>query len=371
MPPTPPGPLPSIVLAICNSGLGPVPLKQRRRVQTASLMALVGFTATTLYAVAYALLVPSRIAAVVTEACAMAYLLHFALLALGRPYAARVVTASVFLSNLCVSSLILFNQHSGFYLFFIVVAPMAWLVFDPEERLARNAVTVASAVLYVAVFFLPPLHLVGQVPPAFETLAMFTTPPGVALVLMAGQRVFVRELEEREAVLDRAVRTDTLTGLPNRSAILATAEAAEAYAHRHGARLAVMMVDLDHFKHINDELGHATGDVALARVAGTMRDHLRVEDTLGRVGGEEFLVLCPGVDGNGAWAAAERLRRAVDQLRIEGTGGEGPHCTVSIGIAELGRAERVAATIRRADRALYRAKAEGRNRSVLDVAIAA
>jgi diguanylate cyclase (GGDEF)-like protein/hemerythrin-like metal-binding protein len=120
------------------------------------------------------------------------------------------------------------------------------------------------------------------------------------------------------------------------------------------------MFDLDHFKRVNDTYGHGAGDAVLAGTAQTVRMHLRASDALIRWGGEEFLVMAPATQLEGAMGLAEKLRAAVAAIDFPGVG----HVTMSLGVAEYAPGESLAEWIERTDQALYRAKAGGRNRTM-------
>lgn len=154
---------------------------------------------------------------------------------------------------------------------------------------------------------------------------------------------------------------DPLTGALNRRAFALLAEKQVAQAARTGRPLAVLMMDLDHFKRINDTLGHSGGDATLCRFVAVAGDVLRAEDVLCRFGGEEFVALLPHAEAAQAVAAAERLR-----LAFTATG-----ATVSIGVASLRPGEDLEDLLRRADAALYDAKRAGRNRTHLSEEAAA
>jgi diguanylate cyclase (GGDEF)-like protein len=162
--------------------------------------------------------------------------------------------------------------------------------------------------------------------------------------------------------LHAQAHTDALTGVTNRRGLLKGIDALHLRAQRSGHGYALMMVDIDHFKAVNDQYGHAGGDRVLQRVANALRDGLRMGDIVARWGGEEFCVLVPRMSLADALALAERLALQV------ATDGE-PRVTISVGVAEA-RAEIESAeeVIRRADAALYQAKASGRNRVVADAA---
>ena len=157
--------------------------------------------------------------------------------------------------------------------------------------------------------------------------------------------------------------TDFLTGLPNRREFMTRLEDEQARLQRDvGGTAAVLMLDIDHFKNINDAYGHDWGDKVLRQLAAVMRDSQRKIDMLGRVGGEEFAVLLPGADIDAATAYAERLRQRIADTPLQHDGTAVP-VTVSIGIACLDPHERSGdAALVRADQALYRAKRGGRNR---------
>jgi diguanylate cyclase (GGDEF)-like protein len=161
--------------------------------------------------------------------------------------------------------------------------------------------------------------------------------------------------------LESLLREDALTGLLNRRAILTQLAGTISGARRHGHPLSVAMVDLDGFKAINDEHGHAAGDAVLVTAVRAMRAHLRAEDQLGRLGGEEFLVVLPDTRGDAATKVAEKLREEVAAARVGGP--VSIPVTCSIGVATW-TDESSDLLLRRADEALYAAKDAGRDRVI-------
>jgi two-component system cell cycle response regulator len=164
-----------------------------------------------------------------------------------------------------------------------------------------------------------------------------------------------QELVAQGARLEALVREDALTGLSNRRAILTQLGGMVSGARRHGHPLSIAVIDLDHFKRVNDTYGHQTGDEVLVAAVHAMGTHMRAEDQLGRLGGEEFLVLLPDTDADAATHMAERVRQevAAAPTRVP--------VTVSIGLATW-RGETAEEFLNRADEALYAAKQTGRNR---------
>ena len=171
------------------------------------------------------------------------------------------------------------------------------------------------------------------------------------------------------AELEYMASTDPLTRVYNRRGFRDWCEREIARSRRTGTTFSLLMIDVDHFKRINDRFGHSVGDVVLCEVVEQLQDSVRGIDVLGRWGGEEFMALLPGANAEAAFLVAERVRGNVEKLRLPKllpglAVGELPDgLTVSLGVASwAGGADRVEAILDRADRALYRAKAEGRNR---------
>jgi len=158
-----------------------------------------------------------------------------------------------------------------------------------------------------------------------------------------------------------AASIDPLTGLANRRAFLGDAELFMARAPKHGERVTVMLADLDRFKAVNDQFGHAVGDHVLQIFAQTIMRSLRARDTSGRLGGEEFAFVMPGTNAAEGERIAERIRLQFAEAARK-IGGFAVNATVSIGVATASMPAELTDLIGAADDALYRAKAEGRNR---------
>jgi diguanylate cyclase (GGDEF)-like protein/PAS domain S-box-containing protein len=184
-----------------------------------------------------------------------------------------------------------------------------------------------------------------------------------APALLAGISDVTTQKRLEERLRDLAMH-DELTGLYNRRHVIELAEAELTRVRRTGTPLSLVMVDIDHFKRVNDFFGHAVGDLALKELAAAMRETLRGSDVPARFGGEEFVLLLTDTALEGALAVTERLRERVGRSEVRVSDDRVAHFTISAGVAEVQPGETLESLLARADEALYRAKAEGRNRTL-------
>lgn len=171
-----------------------------------------------------------------------------------------------------------------------------------------------------------------------------------------------RELTAALEQMTRLATTDELTSLLNRRAFFERAQSLRKLVSRQDGAMSLVVVDIDHFKSVNDRYGHAAGDAVLAEVSRRLHDSLRDSDLIGRIGGEEFAIALPFTGLDRAMPLMEKLRQAVRRVPVK-IGETTLKVSVSVGVAELGDGEHseVDDTLRRADQALYQAKAAGRD----------
>lgn len=177
-------------------------------------------------------------------------------------------------------------------------------------------------------------------------------------LLLALTLYWVMRLRRLNAEIKRLSTTDALTGLRNRKELHARFPVEMERAARHGRPLSLLLLDVDHFKKVNDEMGHPAGDAILVAIAKLIASSTRVPDIVCRWGGEEFLVLCPETTLEQALALAERIRAQVEAEEYPGH----RRVTVSLGVATLAPGESAEALVKRADTALYQSKNSGRNK---------
>jgi diguanylate cyclase (GGDEF)-like protein len=226
---------------------------------------------------------------------------------------------------------------------------------------ARITAVFLTCVICVVAFRLPIDLQIVHVSKLVITCAKTATMVFATLLLFSFVGIFVAESKRR---LHDETRIDSLTGLRNRRAMEEIAQHEVGVSLNTGRSLAMLMMDVDHFKRLNDTWGHGLGDRALRAIGGVLLTVTGADDRVMRMGGEEFAVLLPGYDMNSAARIAERLRATVEGLRLN-ENDEIASFTISIGVGVWREGERGwADMLRRADVALYRAKREGRNRVV-------
>jgi diguanylate cyclase (GGDEF)-like protein len=276
-------------------------------------------------------------------------------------FALSLVGISYFVGslNFCAGLVLLGAPVFGFI---ILDRTVIWL------STASALVVMLGTVLLSALQLLPYAPVV--VPPsdaassAFWLLSYvsFAVPFFISIVLLADQAV--AWWRQREDTIRNMSRTDALTGIHNRRSIMDLLDREVARTIRHGPPLSVVLLDLDHFKNINDTWGHPTGDRVLQAAAQIMRDTIRQSDVVGRYGGEEFMILLPETALKGACTLIERCREQLERTVIISDSGENVRVSASFGLACNQELEGFSAEvlIKAADEALYRAKEGGRNR---------
>ncbi|KFN50704.1 GGDEF domain-containing protein [Arenimonas composti] len=234
------------------------------------------------------------------------------------------------------------------------------------RHILGTVVVIAIAILVsrAVAMFVAPEQVEGVFALSQVQLASYAVGSVLPVVASFGFLLMCTERSQRD--LERAARVDFLTDCFNRRAIEELGARAIAAARRHGTPLAVLVIDIDHFKKINDELGHAAGDDALTAAVARIRTELRAEDMLGRMGGEEFIVLMPNTDSAAAVVAGERIRQSFSGTPLD-LDGVLRRVTISVGAAVLAPADRqFSQLLLRADRAMYAAKNAGRDLVISD-----
>ena len=235
--------------------------------------------------------------------------------------------------------------ESAFLVFFLVI-PQMWLTYSETPFRTALSIAVSSAAI---VILMHSLDLDAYVFIYQFAIAMVATTAyvGIAMPLLVAETSRLRQ----------RVMVDSLTGAASRDFLVQQVAMEIERSERSGSMLCLMVMDVDDFKRINDELGHRVGDETLSKVFEIARDEMRAGDVLARFGGDEFVALLPDTDLDIALEVAERVRRAIASVELA----EGRPLTVSVGISELVSGDDFSALFDRADLALYDAKHAGRN----------
>ncbi len=301
--------------------------------------------------------------ALANVASVLLYVLAAILIQRGRLNTATLLVATEVLVHGVVATAMI-GWDAGFHHYIVLILPFAVV-----SAYYRVWVRVTLAVL-VSLGYMGLDHLYRQAVPAVAVPAPLldslhyinlATMLGIMAVLASTYYRLVRHSERR---LHELACTDPLTQLRNRRFMMEVVQHEAAVFERGGRPLSILLGDVDHFKRINDQHGHAVGDAVLCAIARVLREGVREVDHVARWGGEEFLVLLPGTELDEAQQVAERLRTAVQTL-VEVEGRRDLGLSITLGLAELRSGESIEQALMRADRALYEGKQAGRNRVIL------
>lgn len=259
---------------------------------------------------------------------------------------------------------------SGFHYYLVLVLPIA-TVSPIRLRGVKAALLLGCGALYLALDALmrmvDPLH---ALPPGVLSALRYANMVATLATLCYLASLYVRMMRATERQLLTLATTDPLTRLYNRRRIGEIIDYEVARARRVPHPLTFILCDIDHFKSVNDQHGHACGDQVLVAASEALRGCLREQDSVARWGGEEFLIVLPNTDVEGALLVAERARAALQAMPAPPSAPQ-LVLTMTFGVAAHRMGDRVEATVARADAALYRGKADGRNRVVREEAAAA
>ena len=287
------------------------------------------------------------------------YAAAYMLLARRRNMLALALIWAEVLGHATVGTLLI-GWDSGFHYYLLMFIPAT--IVSGSNRLRPFALVGMLFLFYIGLHaaalqwgMLAPLRPPGPwVVHAFNVAVVFAMGAYTA-------RYYYGTVRRAEQQLAALAATDPLTGLSNRRSLLDQAGQALAHARRTDEHTALVLADIDHFKHTNDAHGHEAGDRAIVHVATLLARCCRAQDLAARWGGEEFLLLLPATTASAAATLAERLRDAVERQPLVHEGAT-IAVTISLGVAEMRGQEPLGAAIARADQALYRSKEAGRNR---------
>ncbi|WP_187968746.1 sensor domain-containing diguanylate cyclase [Aquibium microcysteis] len=290
----------------------------------------------------------------------------------GRPLPVRAV-AAILLSGYALN-LVIFDMprqsilRMGLYQapYAAILALAAWQVFPAAERRRMDALLAwliaASSAHFLSKPALASIFGSGATPQDYIHTIYGVISQSMGAMFMVGLGLMLFAVLVSDILSDATTKseTDPLTGLLNRRGFEARARLVGPLVGRTGIPASIVICDLDHFKSINDSFGHAAGDRVIAAFAVHLSAAMADDHVAGRIGGEEFAVILPGANAAAARLFAESIRTTFSEAGVEGLP-SGVHPTASFGVAELRQGDTMSTMLKRADHALYRAKAEGRD----------
>lgn len=267
------------------------------------------------------------------------------------------MTASILTGSQFAAALLAFSITGLF-----TIAMFLLGFFAVRNRISSGRYFLAATIFSMLGVSITDLAVWGKIPFNWFSFHAFDMGLVVEATLLALALAYrVRRYQEANLLAERMARQDPLTGLYNRRAFMELAEISWSAASRGNRSLVLIMMDIDHFKDINDKFGHKTGDAVLVAVSECLRLNSRSSDIVARWGGEEFILLLTETDAEHAKSYAEKLRQTIAELRIP-AGGQHICLTASFGVSLRNTDTKLDDMINLADDLLYRAKSEGRNR---------
>lgn len=263
--------------------------------------------------------------------------------------------------------IIAIGWESGFYYYLLVFIPALSVTTTPRKAIAGLVLLWGYYIaLLMVMWTIEPVQPISET--ALRVVYLFNL--SVVFVMLAYLSFYYLGVVARaQKKLRRYAATDSLTGLLNRRYMTELAEKEISISGRSQRPLGFLLLDIDHFKSINDTYGHDVGDKVLMGVADALQQQLRKQDLVARWGGEEFLVVLPETNLDKACASGERIRSAIIEADWEAITGKSISLTVSIGASQLRECEALSSAIGRSDEAMYRSKAGGRNAVVAEEAV--
>lgn len=294
------------------------------------------------------------------------FTVSYACLKTRRNMAASVLIVSEILLH-AILAVLSIGWDSGFHYYLLVMVPVV-VISTMRQRSSKYLLSSLVFVLYLVLDFTMhrtrPMHDLN--PEVLSALRCFNVAVTFALLFYLSN-LYMKLVSKAEKQLRQLATTDPLTQLLNRRSFLELADYELTQRKRHQAPLAFVLADIDHFKSINDQHGHAVGDEVLRSVSKVLSQAVREQDSVARWGGEEFLILMPNATLEAASMVAERLREKVSAIEVS-VGGQTIKVSMTFGVSSHRLEEPVEAPVSRADGALYKGKAQGRNQVVAEVA---
>ena len=269
------------------------------------------------------------------------------------------------MTHFFVFSQYIFSVETGMHFYYLSIPPGVFLLFNEKDKIDKPLICLVATVLFIYCEVFENITPLISLPAQTEKTILMSVGLVTIVHIYIVMSLMSRSIDRYQRELAQQATTDALTGVFNRRMLMLIGDELVATAKRYQQVLSVLILDLDHFKSINDRFGHQGGDKALEVVAKTLKSKLRESDCVARYGGEEFVVVLPHTDIKQAKNIAEALRAAIANASVALADGRIITLTASIGVANLSNhILTVSELINEADMALYQAKENGRNQVI-------
>lgn len=271
---------------------------------------------------------------------------------------------AVLMVHVFILSTVIFTPSAGFHFYYLLLPSGVCLLLSEENKLSKlMIIALATGLFFLCENFQnEPLVVLSQ---EAEYWIFASTIVVIVVEIYVAMSIFSKTISVHEQELKVMATTDALTLINNRRTFMSIGDEIFAYAKRYDEPFSIILMDIDHFKKVNDQYGHLVGDKVLKNIAKLLRSLIRESDLLARYGGEEFILLLPNTPKDAALTFAENLRQQVEKSQVDCGNGLTVSCTLSLGVAEYqSNFITLDEITNAADQALYQAKKHGRNKVV-------
>jgi len=354
-----------------NLGTGQVSTTQAAKIKITNIASVIACIIAVSNALFFYLQLTAPIAAGFNLLFAIVYSFSLLLSYLQQFRAANILLFVAVMSHVFFLSTQIFTSASGFHFYYLLAPSCLFLMFDDEQKSEKSVLMVLAVILFfVCEYNENPTPLV-DISSTAEDIIFSSTILAIMLETFLVTFVYSRAITQNELLLKQVASRDWLTGLNNRGTFVELGQKQIEYSQRYNKPLSLLMLDIDSFKHINDNYGHVVGDQVLKKIARTLKDGIRASDTLARYGGEEFVIILPETTSADAFELAQKLRQSIEDTPSMTDTKNDITCRVSVGVAQIDQeVDTLDKLTNSADLALYQAKESGRNRVCLYQSVA-
>ena len=349
---------------VVNIGCESLAFSQANKIKTTNIVALITVIISALYTLNYIFFLQHPVVALINGFFTFCYLMPLYLNAKYLSKFAKIWFFITLMLHLLVCTNLYVTNESGFHLYYFLVPTGAFLLFDTEDKKEKFILSILSIILLIYCENTENTSPLITLSPFTNSMIYQSVILFIMLEVIVVLTIFINQIESNEKQLRLQATTDTLTGIANRRYFFEQLNQLIFQEKEFPRPLSILLIDFDHFKQINDQYGHFSGDICLIEICNLTSSLLREHDIFARLGGEEFVIALPETTLQEANQIAERIRIKISEHNIVLAEQPNFKCTVSIGIASNANPnDDLDKILLHADEALYQAKEYGRNRT--------